>query len=187
MEFKNDIEHALQALETNAAVLFATEHNWVVAADATSSIAVEQLKNSIQLNEYACSIIYVADERELMQYVATLDLEVFNFLDAQTQPTAILFEHIIGLADDALQSNGAAFVCIAQDTFTKTLLKRFRKPLFLITLLNNQLNCKSAFNNIDATIKNSVAYIAHHKQQEATVFTPLSKYQLVENEYVKLT
>jgi L-threonylcarbamoyladenylate synthase len=186
MEFKNDIEHALQALETNTAILFATEHHWVVAVDATSSVAVEQLKNIVPLNDHACSIICVADERELMQYVATLDLEVFNFLDAQTQPTAILFEHIIGLADEAVQPNGTAFVCIAQDAFTKTLLKRFRKPLFVITLPNNQLNYNSAFNNIDATIKNSVAYIAHHKQQEATVFTPLSKYQLVENEYVKL-
>jgi L-threonylcarbamoyladenylate synthase len=186
MEFKDDIEHALQALETNTAILFATEHHWVVAVDATSSVAVEQLKNAIQLNEYAYSIIYVADERELMQYVATLDLEVFNFLDQQTQPTAILFEHMIGLADEALQPNGAALVCIAQDTFTKTLLKRFRKPLFVITLPNNQLNCNSAFNNIDATIKKSVAYIAHHKQQEETTFTALLKYQLLENEYVKL-
>lgn len=93
---------------------------------------------------------------------------------------------MIGLSDEALQPNGSALVCIAQDTFSKTLIKRFRKPLFVITLPNNQLNCKSAFNNIDATIKNSVAYIAHHKQQEATPFTPLLKYQLVDSEYVKL-
>ena len=47
-------------------------------------------------------MVLVSDERELMQYVATLDLAVFDFLDQQTKPTTVIYENVIGLADNII-------------------------------------------------------------------------------------
>ena len=76
--------------------------------------------------------ILLADERDLLKYVSSLNLEVFNFLDQQEGPTAIYFEGLLGISDEVLNNEHRAPFRIVKEDFSRHLLKRFRKPVAVI-------------------------------------------------------
>jgi hypothetical protein len=77
-------------------------------------------------------IILLADERDLLKYVSSLDLEVFNFLDQQEIPVAIYFNGVLGISEETLNSEYMAAFRIVKEDFSRHLLKRFRKPVAVI-------------------------------------------------------
>ena len=74
-------------------------------------------------------IVLVADEREVLKHVASVDLQVFDYLQKNKKPTTVIYEHAIGLADNLLAKDGSIGIRICNETFCRHLIKRFRKPI----------------------------------------------------------
>lgn len=188
IDYQEEIEQILQCLKNEGLVLFPTKSSWVIAVDGTSFNAVQKLNNIIQIIDNHLFIIYFSDERMMMQHVASIDLELFNFLDEQTQSTAIFSSNILGVAENALENNGSAFTVItSNDDFTKTIIKRFRKPLYSLVLPNSKDNSIiESFNQIPACIKKEVHYCLPIEQLGNTCFDFLKFYQSIDNQFIEI-
>lgn len=182
-----EIEQILQCLANEELALFPTTSSWIIAVDATSNIAVKKLNNIHQIIDNQKYIIYFSDERMMMQHVASIDLELFNFLDEQLLPTAIFSDQIIGVAENALDNNGAAFTLItANDDFTKTIIKRFRKPLYSLVLTSSISNSiTTSFNKIPDKLIKQVNYIKQIHSLENDNFESIKFYKLIDNQYIE--
>ena len=80
-DFSKDLEHCLRVLESGGVILYPTDTVWGLGCDATNAAAVAKIFSIKQRPEAKSLIVLLADERDLLQYVAAPDPEVFDYLD----------------------------------------------------------------------------------------------------------
>lgn len=170
--FENDIVNCIETLKSGGTILYPTDTIWGIGCDATDEKAVEKIYKIKNRPDSKSMIILVADERDILQYVSSPDLAVFDFLEEQTRPTTIIFEGAVGLPDNLVAEDGSVAIRIVQDEFCRHLIKRFRKPLVSTSAnISGQPSPKS-FSEISTDIKNSVDYIVQWRQDDVTESLP---------------
>lgn len=184
VDFKEDVEVCLKVLHSGGIILYPTDTVWGLGCDATNAAAVQKIFNLKQRSESKSFVVLVSDERELMQYVATLDLAVFDFLDQQTKPTTVIYENVIGLADNVLAADGSVAIRICKQDFCKNLIKRFRKPIISTSANISNQSTPSVFNDILPEIKNQVDYVVNYGQDNKTPAQPSTIVKWIDNEAV---
>ncbi len=127
--FETEVEEALEVLKNGGVILYPTDTVWGIGCDATNEIAVKRIYQIKKREDCKSMIILVAEERDVLQYVAAPDLSVFNFIEEQTRPTTIIFEHAVGLPDNLMAEVGSIAIRIVRDEFCRHLIKRLRKPI----------------------------------------------------------
>lgn len=133
ISFESELSNTLEFLRRGEMVLFPTDTGWVIGIDATIDRQVKLLKSCARKQNETLLTILLADEKDLLKYVSSLDLEIFNFLDQQKTPVAILCDGLVGISDEVLDKDHKVPVRIAREDFSRHLLKRFRKPLAVFT------------------------------------------------------
>jgi L-threonylcarbamoyladenylate synthase len=172
MDFNNDVESCLKVLKEGGLILYPTDTIWGIGCDATDAQAVQRIFSLKNRPESKSMIILLADERDLMQYVAQVDLQVFDYLNQTTKPTTVIYEGAIGLADNVINADGTVAIRIVKDSFCKHLIKRFRKPIVSTSANLSGDSAPALFNDISPTIRQQVDYVVQHRQQDTTQHAP---------------
>jgi L-threonylcarbamoyladenylate synthase len=170
--FENDVQQCLEVLRTGGVILYPTDTIWGLGCDATNAEAVQRIYQIKQREDTKSLIILVADEREVLQYVAAPDLSVFDFIEQQTRPTTIIFENAIGLPDNLVAQDGSIAIRIVQDEFCRHLVKRLRKPLVSTSANISGQPSPQFFNAISKEIKSAVDYVVQWRREDKTPAQP---------------
>jgi L-threonylcarbamoyladenylate synthase len=166
--FEADIEQCLSVLRNGGTILYPTDTIWGIGCDATNEVAVEKIIDIKNRPAQKSFVILVADERELSEYIVSLDTAVFNYLDTIAKPTTVIYDHAIGLAENVVAANGSVAIRVCKDEFCKHLIKRFGKPVVSTSAnLSGQIS-PSVFQEIDAKVINGVDYVVKYRQLENT-------------------
>ena len=165
-DFTNDIEQCLKVLQSGGTILYPTDTIWGIGCDATNPEAVEKVINIKHRPPNKSFVVLVASERDILQYVASPDLAVFDYLEQTIKPTTVIYEHAIGLADNVLADDGSVAIRICKDEFCKHLLKRFRKPILSTSANISGSPSPKIFAEIAEEIRQSVDYVVEHRQDE---------------------
>lgn len=169
MDFTNDVEQCLATLQSGGLILYPTDTIWGLGCDATNSTAVQRL---IQLKGKAPRkglIVILATERDVLQYVASPDLAVFDYLETTTKPTTVIFDHGLNIAEDVLNEDGSIAIRLVKEDFCRHLLKRFKKPIVSTSANIHGQPSPQKFDDISELIKNGVDYIVNIRQKEDAV------------------
>jgi L-threonylcarbamoyladenylate synthase len=172
--FNNDIEQSLLTLNNGGTILYPTDTIWGIGCDATNAHAVEKIIELKQRPAHKSFVVLVASERDVMQYVAAVDLSLFDYLDKQTRPTTVIYQGAIGLTDNVLAADGSVAIRICKDEFCRTLIKRFRKPIVSTSANISNEPSPSFFVEINPIIKRGADYVVKHRQEETTKSSPSS-------------
>ena len=143
-----------------------------IGCDATNAEAVKKIYEIKNREDSKSMIILVADERDVLQYVADPDLSVFDFIGVQTRPTTIIFEHAIGLPSNLIAEDGSIALRIVRDEFCKHLIKRLRKPVVSTSANISGQPSPQNFSDVSDEIKNAVDYVVQWRQDDATPAQP---------------
>src|SRR5437764_965144 len=127
--FDLEVEEALDVLRKGGIILYPTDTIWGLGCDATNGEAVRRIYKLKQREDSKSLIVLVADERDIMNYVAGPDPGVFDFIEQQSRPTTIIFDHAIGLPENLIAKDGSIAIRIVQDEFCRHLIRRLRKPI----------------------------------------------------------
>lgn len=171
-DFNNDIERCLQVLQNGGTILYPTDTIWGIGCDATNAEAVEKVINIKNRPPFKSFVVLVASEKDILQYVASPDLSVFDYLEKAEKPTTIIYQHAIGLADNVLADDGSVAIRICRDEFCKHLIKRFRKPILSTSANLSGFPSPQVFAEIDQKVRQSVDYIVEHRQDETQPAQP---------------
>lgn len=174
VDFEKDIEQCLQVLKNGGLILYPTDTVWGIGCDATNEQAVTKIYALKQRPDEKAMIVLVADERDVMQYVAAVDLQVFDYLDQAVKPTTVIYEGAIGFADNLAAADGSIAIRICKEEFCKHLIKRFRKPLVSTSANISGQPPAKIFAAISDEIKKGVDYIVSHRQDDTTIAEPSS-------------
>ncbi len=170
--FDSDIEHSLKILQNGGVILYPTDTVWGLGCDATNEAAVEKIFEIKNRPANKSLVLLVADERAILQYCATVDLEVFNYLDNAIRPTTVIYDNAIGLADNVMAEDGSVAIRICKEAFCKHLIKRFRKPLVSTSANLSGEPSPSLFNEVSKDIIQRVDYTVQYRQHEETIAVP---------------
>ena len=122
-------------------------------------------------------IALVADEKDILRYVAHPDLSVFDHLKTVHKPTTVIYEGAIGLADNLIGKDGSIAIRICREEFCRHLLKRFKKPIVSTSANISGEPSPKNFAEISEEIKRSVDYIVQYRQNDQATAEPSSLIQ----------
>jgi L-threonylcarbamoyladenylate synthase len=174
LEFEEDILNCLKVLKEGGIILYPTDTVWGIGCDATHVQAVEKIYQLKKRPDEKAMIVLVADEREVLQYAASPDLNVFDYLQKVTKPTTVIYDGAIGLADNLVNKDGSIAIRICHEIFCKHLIKRFRRPIVSTSANISGEPVPKKFADIKDKIKNNVDYIVEYRQQDEAIAEPSS-------------
>jgi L-threonylcarbamoyladenylate synthase len=174
MEFEQDIEQCLQVLHTGGLILYPTDTIWGIGCDATNEQAVARIYALKKRADNKAMIVLVSEERDVLQYVASPDLSLFDYLQESSKPTTVVYEGAIGFPDNLVNEDGSIAIRICAEPFCKHLLKRFRKPIVSTSANISGQPSATTFSAISPEIKTGVDYIVHYRQDDTTPASPSS-------------
>lgn len=170
--FETEVEKALNILRSGGVILYPTDTIWGIGCDAADEKAVQRIYQIKKREDSKSMIILVADERDVLRYVAAPDLSVFDFIEEQTRPTTIIFEHAIGLPDNLVAEDGSIAIRIVRDEFCRHLIKRLRKPIVSTSAnISGQASPKN-FSEVSEEIKNAVDHVVQWRQNDLSSSQP---------------
>jgi L-threonylcarbamoyladenylate synthase len=162
--FDNDIEPCLKLLHAGGVILYPTDTVWGLGCDATNEAAVKKIIDIKHRADSKSFVVLAASEKDILQYTASPDLSVFDYLQQTEKPTTVIYDHAIGLAENVIAADGSVAIRICNDAFCKTLIKRFRKPIVSTSANISGEPTPAVFNEINNAIKNAVDYVVGYKQ-----------------------
>lgn len=170
--FEQEVEEALEVLRSGDIILYPTDTIWGIGCDATNEEAIRRIYQIKNREDSKSMIILVADERDILQYVAAPDLAVFDFIEEQTRPTTIIFEHAIGLPHNLIAEDGSVAIRIVKDEFCRHLIKRLRKPIVSTSAnISGQASPKN-FAEVTEEISTAVDHVVKWRQDDSTPALP---------------
>ena len=170
--FEQEVEKALTVLKEGGILLYPTDTIWGIGCDATNKDAVKRIYDIKNREDSKSMIILVADEREVLKYVAAPDLAVFDFIEEQVRPTTIIFEHAVGLPDNLVAEDGSIAIRIARDEFCRHLVKRLKRPIVSTSANISGHPPPKNFSEISGDIRNAVDHVVTWRQDDTSVALP---------------
>lgn len=170
--FEQDLEQSLKVLENGGLILYPTDTVWGIGCDATNEKAIEKIYNLKQRSDSKSMIVLMAEERDVLQWIAAVDLAVFDFVAAQNRPTTVVFDHALHLPQNLVAADGSLGIRLVQEPFCRHLIKRLRKPVVSTSANISGQPAPQRFSEIDAAIKEGVDYIVQWRQEEDTPTQP---------------
>ena len=186
-KFEKDIIASLEVLKSSGVILYPTDTIWGLGCDATNAKAVQRIFQIKKRADHKSLIILVADERDVLKFVASPDLAVFDFLETQPRPTTVIYENAIGLPDVLVAEDGSIAIRIVRDEFCRHLIKRFRKPI-VSTSANISGNASPKFFvDISEEIKSAVDHIVEWRRDDHAISEPsqIIKWRNGQPEYIR--
>jgi L-threonylcarbamoyladenylate synthase len=174
MDFEQDINSCVDTLKKGGIILYPTDTVWGIGCDATNNKAVEKIYALKKRSDEKALIVLVADEREVMKHVSSLDLQIFDYLQQVKKPTTVIYEGAIGFAENLIHKDGSVAIRICKDAFCRHLIKRFRKPIVSTSANISGEAVAHTFKEINEEIKLGVNYIATHRQNDTAIAAPSS-------------
>ena len=174
VDFQHDIDSCLSTLKNGGVILYPTDTVWGLGCDATNEEAVRKIYSIKQRADEKALIILVADEREVLQYVAAADLSLFDYLGQINNPTTVIYEGAIGLADNLVGRDGSIAIRICRDEFCRHLIRRFRKPIVSTSANISGEIAAGTFKAVQDEIKAQADYVVMYRQDDNTIALPSS-------------
>lgn len=171
-DFTVDLDACLDVLKKGGIILYPTDTVWGLGCDATNAEAVEKIINLKRRPANKSFVTLLADERDLIQYVAAPDLSVFDYLEQQDRPTTIIYDHALGLADNVVADNGSVAIRICKDEFCKKIIKRLRKPIVSTSANLSGEPAPSIFSEVDPVVVAGVDYAVQYRREDESRSKP---------------
>jgi L-threonylcarbamoyladenylate synthase len=165
----DDAEKAVSVLQQGGIILYPTDTIWGIGCDATNVEAVDKIFVIKNRPQYKSFVVLVASEKDVLQYTASPDLAVFDYLQTVEKPTTVIYEHALGIAENACADEGSVAIRICKDEFCRYILKRFRKPVVSTSANISGETSPQNFSEISNAVKQNVDYVVQYKQHDKTI------------------
>lgn len=166
LEFEEDIKNAIKTLNSGGTILYPTDTVWGIGCDATNEAAVNKVFDIKQRPKEKSLIILLAEAKDVLQYSATPHPDIIAIVESFEQPTTVIYDHALNIADTAIHENGSIAIRVTKDPFCRALLKRFQKPIISTSANISGANPATDFASVSTDIKNSVDYVVRHRQND---------------------
>jgi len=125
--WRDDINRALEVLNSGGLILYPTDTIWGIGCDATNPAAVERVFALKQRSDSKALISLVDSDAKVQFYVRDVPAVAWDVIDYATRPLTIIYDGARNLAPNLLAADGSAALRITQEPFSHELCFRFRR------------------------------------------------------------
>lgn len=186
LDFMKDVEKCIEVLAAGGVILYPTDTVWGLGCDATNEAAVDKIMAIKERPANKSFVVLVSSEKQVMQHAASVDLAVFDYLQSVNHPTTVIYEHALGIAENAVASDGSVAMRICNEEFCKHMIKRFRKPIISTSANISGAPAAATFPEISDVIKARVDYIVEYRRDDVSTKLPSSIIKWENGNIIKL-
>lgn len=186
VDFKEDINNALEVLRRGGVILYPTDTVWALGCDATNSIAVQRIIDIKKRNKKQGMLVLLENINRVSSYADDLPDVAWDIMELAVKPTTIIVDKAKNLSVNLLGSNSSVGIRVTQEPFSQQLIQRFRKPVVSSSANISGQPTPKNFSQIPDEIKTAVDYIVKYRQDEKQNHQPSSIIQLGSGGLVKV-
>ena len=163
---KNEILNSLKVLQKRDVLLYPTDTVGGIGCDATYEEVVARIFKIKQRSESKSLIILVDSIEMLQQYIPSISKEILELLSSTKNPTTIIYNNPVGLANNVVADDNTVAVRIVQNEFCQKLIRQFGKPIVSTSANISGVETPKSFKEIDTVILESVDYIVNLHRED---------------------
>jgi L-threonylcarbamoyladenylate synthase len=170
--FEEEVEEALKVLRNGGVILYPTDTIWGIGCDAMNKEAIDKIFKLKQRDDTKSMIVLVSSERDIIKYVASPDLQVFDYIKTQSRPTTIVFENALGFPGNLVSADGSIAIRIVGDEFCRHLVKRLQRPIVSTSANISGNAAPKLFTDITNDIKDAVDHVVKWRRDDQKASLP---------------
>ncbi|HVG13992.1 MAG TPA: L-threonylcarbamoyladenylate synthase [Chitinophagaceae bacterium] len=170
--FEEEVEEALKVLRNGGVILYPTDTIWGIGCDAMNKEAIDKIFKLKQRDDTKSMIVLVSSERDIIKYVASPDLQVFDYIKTQSRPTTIVFENALGFPGNLVSADGSIAIRIVGDEFCRHLVKRLQRPIVSTSANISGNAAPKLFTDITNDIKDAVDHVVKWRRDDQKASSP---------------
>lgn len=171
---KDDLEQALTALREGGIILYPTDTVWGIGCDATNEEAVAKVFALKERQDSKALLLLVDDARRIPSYVEEMPEIAWELIDFATKPLTIIYDKAKNIAKNLIAPDGSVGIRECKDSFVKTLIQQFRKPIVSTSANKSGAEYPMIFSDITEEIKQGVDYVVEYRQEDNMKVVPSS-------------
>lgn len=166
----NDIQKAIEVLQSGGLILYPTDTIWGLGCDATNAEAVDKIFKLKGRSNDKPLIVLIDNDIKLPSYVREIPDVAYQLIEYAEKPLTIIYDGAKNLAANLIAEDGSIGIRVTSHPFCKQMLLRFRKPI--VSTSANLSGCPSptSFDDISQEIKDGVDYIVNYGRNEVNEF-----------------
>lgn len=186
MEFKDDINKAIEILNKGGIILYPTDTIWGIGCDATNPVAVKKVYDLKQRVESKSMIILMDNDVRLNYYLEEVPSLAYDLIDLSDKPLTIIFDKARNLAPNLIAEDGSIGIRIPKEKFSHELCLRFKKPIVSTSANSSGEISPKCFQEISENIINGVDYVVTYRQDDFSTHKASSIIKLGINSEIKI-
>lgn len=186
MNVDMEIETCIEVLKKGGVILYPTDTVWGLGCDATNASAVQKIKDIKKRVINKSMIVLVNHINMLSKYVDVIPTAAVDILEYASKPTTIVFDKMMGVAENVVAADGSCGVRITADEFCNKLIRKFNKPIVSTSANISGEKTPRNFKEIDPSVAPQCDYVVQFKSGETTLGVPSSIIKLQNNGLVTI-
>ena len=174
----DEVNESLAVLKRGGLLLYPTDTIWGIGCDATNADAIDKIYALKKRPESKALICLVSDLKMLNQFVEQIPEVAYTILKYADQPTTIIYDDPIRIAENLVAEDNTLGIRIVQDEFCKALIRKLGKPLVSTSANISGEKTPMRFPEISNEVLEGVDYIVNlqrkHKSTKSSTVIRLS-------------
>jgi translation factor SUA5 len=181
-----EIKKTCEVLQAGGIILYPTDTVWGIGCDATNEEAVKKVYELKRRVDNKAMLVLTDNPAKLNMYVSRIPDIAWDLIEVADKPLTIIYPKAKNLAANLLADDQSVGIRITNETFSKTLCERFRKPIVSTSANISGQPSPSNFNEISEEIKAGVDYVVNFRQEEIIKANPSGIIKLGEGGVVQV-
>ena len=157
----DEINNCLTTLKRGGLILYPTDTVWGIGCDATNAEAIDKIFALKKRAENKSMICLVSDYKMLNQYVEEIPEVAYDILKFAAQPTTIIFDDPIRVAENLIAEDNSLAIRVCKDTFCNKLIRKFKRPIVSTSANISGQPTPKSFQQISPEILKGVDYVVN--------------------------
>ena len=156
-----EINNCLEVLHSGGIILYPTDTVWGIGCDATREDAVDKIYKLKRRSESKSMLCLVANDAMLERYVESVPDLAYDIIDLSERPVTVIYDNPKGIASNLVSSDNTLAIRVASDTFCRTLIQKFKKPIVSTSANIAGEPTPATFSQIGQPILKGVDYVVN--------------------------
>lgn len=171
---EEDIKKACEILSKGGIIVYPTDTIWGIGCDATNEEAVKKIYAIKQRADSKSMLVLLDSSAKLDYYISDLPDIALDLIEISGKPLTIIYSGAKNLASNLIAEDGSIGIRITQESFSKELCRRFKKPIVSTSANISGKPSPANFSEIELAIISAVDYVVNYRQDDLTKSKPSS-------------
>ncbi|GHU68355.1 threonylcarbamoyl-AMP synthase [Bacteroidia bacterium] len=171
---EQELKNACDVLLKGGVILYPTDTIWGIGCDATNEAAVRRIYDIKQRADFKSMLVLTDSTAKLDFYVPELPDIALDLIELADKPLTIIYDNARNVAPNLIVADGSLGIRVTQETFSKSLCRRLRKPLVSTSANISGQAAPAIFSEISEEIRQAVDYVVDYRREEITKAKPSS-------------